>query len=93
MNDSPRDIIRQELIGRPVHVVESTDPGHVCTEGFIRAETREIVSIESDKKMIMVPKKDCVFEITLPDGTQVRIDGNLLRGRPEDRMKKRLRSW
>ena len=50
--------------------------------------------IDTESGTVVVPKNICVFDITLPDGTEVRVDGGLLRGRPEDRMKKRLnRSW
>lgn len=94
MRVSSQDIIMHELVGRDVHIVQSTDSKRVCTQGVIRTETREMIGIESDTKMVMVPKRNCVFDITLPDGTKVRIDGKLLQGRPEDRMKRRLRrSW
>ncbi|TFF96066.1 ribonuclease P protein subunit [Candidatus Thorarchaeota archaeon] len=94
MKYSPQNTLNHELIGRQAHVVKSNDKNRISTQGVIRTETREILGIESGKKMVMVPKKDCVFDITLPDGSKVRVDGKLLQGRPEDRMKKRVRrSW
>jgi ribonuclease P protein subunit POP4 len=36
-------------------------------------------------------KDSSVFHFKFPDGTVVEIDGKLLVGRPEDRLKKRVR--
>ncbi len=88
------DIVVHELVGLEAHVVQSTDPGHVCKTGVIRSESRNMLGIESSSGFVMIPKEACILEITLPDRTKVRVDGNLLHGRPEDRMKKRVnRSW
>lgn len=94
MSIAPHDMVVNELVGLEAHVVESTDPGQVSRTGIIRSEARNVLGIESKSGIIMIPKSTCVFEITLPDKTKVRVDGRLLQGRPEDRMKKRLnRSW
>ncbi|MFW9793169.1 MAG: ribonuclease P protein component 1 [Candidatus Thorarchaeota archaeon] len=94
MRIAPQNIVRHELVGLSTHIVDSKDPNHVCTRGTILGESKEMFQIDTEKGTISVPKKICVFDITLPDGTIVRIDGGLLRGRPEDRMKKRPnRSW
>jgi RNase P/RNase MRP subunit p29 len=53
-----------------------------------------MLQLETETGDILLPKEVCTFDITLPDETVVRVDGNLLHGRPEDRMKKRhKRSW
>jgi ribonuclease P protein subunit POP4 len=94
MRIAPQNIVKHELVGLSTHIVESRDPNHVCTKGTILEETKEMIKIDTERGTIAVPKNICVFDITLPDGTVVRVDGGLLRGRPEDRMKKRLnRSW
>jgi ribonuclease P protein subunit POP4 len=94
MRITPQNIVRHELVGLTTHIVESTDPSHVCRKGVILDETREMFQISTKQGTVTVPKGICVFDMTLPDSTVVRIDGGLLRGRPEDRMKKRLnRSW
>jgi ribonuclease P protein subunit POP4 len=94
MKITPQSIVNHELVGLQTHIVESRDPNHVCTAGTILGETKEMINIDTGKGTKAVPKNVCVFEITLPDGTLVRVNGRLLRGRPEDRMKKRLnRSW
>ncbi|MHA1950990.1 MAG: ribonuclease P protein component 1 [Candidatus Thorarchaeota archaeon] len=94
MKITPQNLVKHELVGLSTHIVESKDPNHVSTKGTILGESRELIKIDTGKGTIAVSKNICVFDITLPDGTVVRIDGGLLRGRPEDRMKKRLnRSW
>ena len=94
MRISPQNIAKHELVGLSTHIVESKDPNHVCRKGVILGESKEMIRIGTEHGTIAVPKGICVFDMTLPDNTVVRIDGGLLRGRPEDRMKKRLnRSW
>ncbi len=86
---TPLNILNHEIIGLKTHVVGSRDPTHVCREGTIIAETKEMIQLDTDEGEILLPKDVCVFQLTLPDGTTVQVDGNLLHGRPEDRMKKR----
>ncbi|MDH4213136.1 MAG: ribonuclease P protein component 1 [Candidatus Odinarchaeota archaeon] len=94
MKITPENIVRHELTGLPMHIVKSTDPNLVSKKGIILRETKEMIHFGTDSSALSVPKSNCVFDVTLPDGTQVRIKGDVLRGRPEDRMKKRLnRSW
>lgn len=94
MKITPQNLFRHELVGLSTHIVESKDPNQVCRQGIILGESKEMFQIDTVDGTISVPKGICVFEMTLPDETVVRVDGGLLRGRPEDRMKKRLnRSW
>jgi len=94
MRITPQNLVKHELVGLSTHVVESKDPGLVCRSGIILGESKEMFQIDTVQGTVSVPKGICVFDMTLPDNTVVRVDGELLRGRPEDRMKKRLnRSW
>lgn len=94
MKITPQNLVKHELVGLSTHIVESKDPNHVCRKGVILGESKEMIQIGTDQGTIAVPKGICVFDMTLPDSTVVRINGGLLRGRSEDRMKKRLnRSW
>jgi len=94
MRITPENVVRHELTGLPLHIVESTDPNFVCKKGIILGESKEMIHFGTNGTVVMVPKINCVFDVTLPDGALVRINGDVLRGRPEDRMKKRLnRSW
>ncbi|MBY8996459.1 MAG: ribonuclease P protein subunit [Candidatus Thorarchaeota archaeon] len=94
MRITPQNIAKHEIVGLSTHIIESKDTSHVCRKGVILDESKEMIQIGTEEGIISVPKGICVFDMTLPDSTVVRIDGGLLRGRPEDRMKKRLnRSW
>jgi ribonuclease P protein subunit POP4 len=94
MSITPENILQHELVGLETHVLKSSDPGQISTRGVIRSESRNMIGIESDDRIIMVHKRTCVFDITLPSGIRMQVDGRLLQGRPEDRMKKRInRSW
>lgn len=87
---TPYNILRHELIGLSARIVEASDPGYEC-EGRIVSETRNTLTIETDEGGKTVPK-NCVFlEIDLPSKTRIRVDGELLEARPEDRLKKKYR--
>ena len=88
------DIIREEFIGLEAEVVASRHPGYVGIRGRVIDETRNMFIIEHGGRSKMVPKAVCTFHFTFPDGTVVEVEGRLLVGRPEDRLKKRLkRLW
>ena len=94
MSISPLNLFRHELIGLETQVIKSRDPTHISRSGTIVGESKEMIQIYTEEGEILLPKEICVFSIKLPDGEHVQIDGDLLRGRPEDRLKKRLsRRW
>ena len=91
MNLKPQNLVRHELIGLKAHIVASSDPSHVCRDGIIIGESKELIRLETETGEILLPKQICLLELELPDGSVVRVDGQLLRGRPEERMKKHSR--
>ncbi len=94
MSITHQNLLRHELVGLETHIVGSRDPGHVCRRGTIVAESKEMIQLDTEDGDILLPKNVCVFEIKLPSGDVIRVDGDLLRGRPEDRVKKRQsRRW
>ena len=91
---TPLNILNHEIVGLETHIVRSRDPSHVSKTGKIVAETQEMIQLDTTEGEILLAKDVCVFQITLPDGAVVQVDGNLLKGRPEDRLKKRQsRRW
>jgi len=84
-------IVQRELIGLNVKVVESSHPGHVGIEGEVLDETRNTILILHKNKKKSVIKNTSVFDFTMQDGTIVEIDGKVIVGRPEVRVKKRVR--
>ena len=52
-------------------------------------------SVEVYSKVVekVIPKSNSIFIFTLPNGVKVQVEGRLLVGRPEDRIKKRFARW
>ncbi|MHA1686355.1 MAG: ribonuclease P protein component 1 [Candidatus Heimdallarchaeaceae archaeon] len=76
-----------------VEILFSTVKELVGTKGKIVNETSKTLIIQTNRKTIKVPKKTSVFLITLPDGTKIRVNGIILTGRPEQRLKKQPKFW
>jgi ribonuclease P protein subunit POP4 len=84
-------IIKHEFIGLQTKIVKSSNPTYTKISGKVIDETKNTFTIlhKGEKKKIV--KEIAVFHFTFPDGTIVEINGKLLVGRPEDRLKKRIR--
>ena len=85
------NIIRCEFIGTEVKVARSRHLGYVGISGRIIDETRNTFVILHEEKRKIVVKDSAIFHCRFSDGTIVEIDGKLLVGRPEGRLKKRIR--
>lgn len=83
---TPENLPRHELIGLHCEVVESTDDSQVGIEGEVLDETQSMLDIDGRE----VEKKNCVFRFTLPDGTKVKLGGELIEKRPEERVDMKL---
>jgi ribonuclease P protein subunit POP4 len=88
------DIIRYEFIGTAAQVAHSNHPGYLGLSGRVIGETKNTFTLNSENKIKSVIKESAVFNFTFNDDTTVEIDGKLLIGRPEDRLKKSIkRLW
>jgi ribonuclease P protein subunit POP4 len=85
------DIIRYEFIGTDVKIAKSSNYSNIGITGKIVDETRNTFSIIHEGKRKIIPKNSSVFSFDFSDGTIVEIEGRLLSGRPEDRLKKSIR--
>jgi ribonuclease P protein subunit POP4 len=83
-----RNLVRHELVGMSVHVVSSSDPGLVSRRGTVVDESKETIRLDTGTQEITLPKRVCVLSMTLPSGEAVNVDGRVLRGRPEERVKR-----
>jgi len=83
----PSNITKHELIGLHVKVSQSTNEDMIGIEGKVVDETRNMFTLKTDEGEKQIPKKENKFEVHLPDGNTVEIDGALLTGRPESRLK------
>ena len=83
-----------ELIGLNAKVVKSTNPSYVDIKGTVIDETRNTLIIRKLNKAAAVAKNTSIFQFTTVDGTVVEVDGKIITGRPEDRIKKKSkRRW
>jgi len=89
---TPRNILRHELLGMKVKAIEKkSGEEHI---GEVVEETRNIIRIMlPSKRVLSLPKKTHLFEFTLPDGRRVLVEGETLIGRPEERLKRRIKRW
>jgi ribonuclease P protein subunit POP4 len=88
------DIIRYEFIGLQGLVAQSQHKDYLGVGGTVISETRNTFTFQSKGRKQSVIKKSAIFNFKFDDGATVQIDGKLLVGRPEDRLKKTMkRLW
>jgi ribonuclease P protein subunit POP4 len=93
MKISP-DIICREFIGTQARIVQSHHIGYLGLAGPVIAETKNTLTLIHQGQNKSVIKDLASFDFEFNDGTTVNIDGKLLVGRSEDRLKKSVkRLW
>lgn len=85
----PENIVRHELIGLTTEVTEAADPAKEGVTGKVVDETRKTLVLEKGSQELTLPKEECTFLFKLPT-TEVKVEGSLLLGRPEERLKAKL---
>jgi ribonuclease P protein subunit POP4 len=85
------DIICHELIGTEAKVSKCKNLNCRGISGRIVNETRNTFTLLDEDKEKIIAKDSAVFHFRFSDGTTVEVDGKLLSGRPEDRLKKSIR--
>jgi ribonuclease P protein subunit POP4 len=85
-----KNLVRHELIGLEVEIRKSSNKSQIGIKGRVVDETYKMLVIETEKGEKKVEKKSCVFVFKLPNGKKVEVEGWVLIGRPEDRIKKKL---
>jgi ribonuclease P protein subunit POP4 len=90
---TPHNILRHELIGLNVKVLEALNPSVNGIRGTVVDETRNTLAIGNAKGTTMIPKDIATFRFSLPTGIVVDVDGTRLISRPENRLKTRTRRW
>jgi len=84
-------LVKGELIGLDVKVVKSTNPANVGMSGRVIDETQNTIVLRQDERDKIIIKETAVFRFTLPNGSIVEVEGASILGRPEDRVKKKLK--
>ena len=89
---SPNNILQHELIGLKVEVIEVSHSSKLNIKGTIIDETMKTFLIKNNG-IKRVPKKNTVFKFKL-NTEAVKVEGNAIMLRPEDRIKKsKKREW
>lgn len=78
------NIARHELIGLRAKVVSASNKSVAGISGTVADETKNTLEIDGKR----VFKAGSVFELTLPDKSQIEIAGEKIEGRPWERIKK-----
>ena len=84
-------IVQNEFIGLETKVIKCSNPNVLGIAGRVVNETRNTFTILQDIEEKVVIKDTSIFNFVLPDRTVVEIEGKVLIGRSEDRVKKRIR--
>lgn len=87
------EVIRYEFIGTEAKISKSMHSGYVGLAGKIIDESRNTFTILHEGKRKKIIKDLATFHFKFPDNTIVEIDGKILVGRPEDRLKKQVRRF
>jgi ribonuclease P protein subunit POP4 len=83
----PDAITSDELIGRPVTIIECTDSTWVNQSGVIIDETQHTFLIETKEKQKRIAKQTATFAFEY-QGKKTIVKGTRLMYRPEERIKK-----
>lgn len=88
------DIIRYEFIGAQGRVLQSPNECYVGLAGRVVGETKNTFTLLQAGQEKSIIKELSIFNFSFDDGTVVDVDGKLLVGRSEDRLKKSIkRLW
>lgn len=85
-----KNILSHELIGLNARIEKSLNKYLEGIEGTIINETKKTITIETEKGRKIIPKDVVILKINI-GSKSVLVDGKLLLGRPEERIKKNIR--
>jgi len=76
------DVIKQELIGKTITVIDAKNPTINGIKGKVVNETKNTLTIKTEKKEKTIPKNQIIIQIN-----NQKIYGKMLSFKPEDRIK------
>lgn len=82
-----KNILKEELIGLEVEVIDSKNKSLKGLKGKIVDETKFLLYIETLKGIKKVLKEQAIFKLPYR-GKKLAVEGKLLIGRPYERLKK-----
>ena len=79
--------------GLNVQIIRSSNKEWEGKKGIIKDETYNMLIIEFDDILKSFTKANHVFELEMRDKSKIQVEGQLLEGYPEQRIKKKWKSW
>ncbi|MBI2672492.1 ribonuclease P protein subunit [Candidatus Woesearchaeota archaeon] len=83
-----KDFLKTEMIGLKMEVLEAKNKNLIGMKGVIVDETKNTLVIKNEKEEMKTILKDQVVLKIHYKGNEIKVNGDLLLGRPEDRLKK-----
>ncbi|MDD5416360.1 MAG: ribonuclease P protein subunit [Candidatus Aenigmarchaeota archaeon] len=87
-----KNLIRHELIGLKIKVLESTNKSQIEMSGEVVDETEKTLLIKTKKGNKRVEKKNSTFMFKLGD-KQIKVSGSRIAMKPENRVKIKVKKW
>ncbi|NPD87146.1 MAG: ribonuclease P protein subunit [Asgard group archaeon] len=81
------------LCGLKLIIKESSSKELEGIKGLVLEETAQMIKLKTEEKTIWIPKKNQFFEIELKNGLKYLVDGKILLGKPEARIKRKIPNW
>jgi len=89
---TPKNLIKHELIGLEVEIADSTNKFQVGVKGLVVDETKNTLIIETEKGIKKIQKKGSTFIFKISN-EKVKVNGNKIAVRPEERLKLKVKKW
>lgn len=93
MHAIPENILRHELIGLHLKIVQTRNREIRGIQGLVVDESKNMLTLSKRGRKILIPKTAGIFRFKLANGCLVDVDGTRLVGRPESRLKTKIRRW
>jgi len=90
---SSKNLVKHELIGLPVEIIESTNKFQIGIKGLVVDEMKNTLTVETDKGLKKIQKKGATFIFKIPNGKKVKVKGDKIAVRPEERIKLKVKKW
>lgn len=79
------------LIGLKVKVVHSTNSSQNNKVGRVVNETHGTITLSDGNRSIIIPKDVAIFEVALPNGRILQVNGKTIVGHPAERIRRAKR--
>ena len=89
---TPKNLIRHEFIGLKISVVESTNKDNIGINGVVVNETKHMLTIKTKNENKRLSKKNSTFVFTFSQ-KKVKVAGKRIVGKPENRIKFKVKKW